>query len=97
MLTVAERADLKLRIAAIDALKGKNPEDAFFVEWSDHWISDALVYGDLTPGCTATLRRVQADRFEWRKPASLTLSWQRKGVWIAAITAIAAIIAPAML
>ena len=87
-MTEEEFDDLQRRQAAIADLKGRNPASAHFDGWNEQWLSDAITYGELTPGCKATIERRLATAAQWDTPAAKGLPWQRVGVIAAIVMAI---------
>lgn len=78
----------------IRSLEGVSADERYFEDqtvWDDRALSDALRYGKLTGTTQDTIARVQAGRLERAKPATGLLPWQKVGVGIAGVGALAAI------
>lgn len=71
-LSPSEIAMLVNRQSKVAGLKGKNPEPAFFDDWSEQEVNDALEYGDLTRGCRKALEQKQTVQQAWKQPSALS-------------------------
>lgn len=82
---------IQARQAKLQNIKGKTINDKELMEWSEEQLSDALRYGEPTGSTTDAIKRVLALKAERGKPAAELLVWQKTGIWIAAIAALAAV------
>lgn len=88
-------SDLDRRREQVLSLKGVSATEAYFADdklWDDRALSDALRYGDLTGTTKDTIARVQAKRLEISKPTTGLLPWQKAGVILAGVGAVAAVV-----